>query len=227
MEIVKGALPSVLSKLGGLLINEYNLQKGLKGEITDLETELERMQGALEKLSSIPPKQVDTQDKIWAKLVRELSYDIEDSIDTFMVHDKGSDDLGIKNFIDRSFHLWSQFCIRRNNANEIRGIKRQARELSEQSVRYKIDTDVARPVMIDTRVFARYKKVTDLVGIDEQRDALNKILMEGGQVSKQQDNIVPIVGFGGLGKTTLANVVYEKLRGEIIYGDVPSTYQET
>nr|CAB3491890.1 unnamed protein product [Digitaria exilis] len=214
MEIVKGALPSVLSKLGGLLINEYNLQKGLKGEIMVLETELERMQGALEKLSSIPPEQVDKQDKIWAKHVRELSYDIEDSIDAFMVHDKGSDDLGFKNFIDRSFHLWYQFCNRRNIATEIRGIKRQARELSEQSVRYKIDTDVARPATIDTRIFARYKKVTDLVGIDEQRDALIKILIEGDQVSKQQYNIVSIVGFGGLGKTTLANVVYEKLRGQ-------------
>ncbi|KAF8768928.1 hypothetical protein HU200_007112 [Digitaria exilis] len=68
MEIVKGALPSVLSKLGGLLINEYNLQKGLKGEIMVLETELERMQAALEKLSSIPPEQVDKQDKIWASI---------------------------------------------------------------------------------------------------------------------------------------------------------------
>ncbi|KAF8673141.1 hypothetical protein HU200_048689 [Digitaria exilis] len=214
MEIVKGALPSVLSKLGGLLINEYNLQKGLKGEIMVLETELERMQAALEKLSSIPPEQVDKQDKIWAKHVRELSYDIEDSIDAFMVHDKGSNDLGFKNFIDRSFQSWSQFCIRRNIANEIRGIKRRVREVSEQSVRYKIDADVARPVMIDTHVFARYKKVTDLVGIDEQRDALINILMEGDQVSKQQYNIVSIVGFGGLGKTTLANVVYEKLRGQ-------------
>lgn len=117
MEIVKGALPSVVSKLGGLLISEYNLQKGLKGEIRVLETELERMQGALDKLSNIPTEQVDKQDKIWAKHVRELSYDIEDSIDTFMVHDKGSD-LGFKNFIDRSFHLWSQFCIRRNIATE-------------------------------------------------------------------------------------------------------------
>jgi hypothetical protein len=54
MEVVMGALPSVITKLGELLIGEYNLQKGVKGEIRFLQSELESMQGALDKISSTP-----------------------------------------------------------------------------------------------------------------------------------------------------------------------------
>jgi ATPase subunit of ABC transporter with duplicated ATPase domains len=217
MEIVTGALPTVLTKLGDLLVGEYNLHKRLKGEIRVLEAELRSMQGALEKVSSTPADQVDSQDKIWASDVRELFYDIEDSIDTFLVHrhSKGSELHGFDKFLDRSSKLWTRFRVGRKIATEIRDIRRRVVEVAEQRDRYKIQTDAThKPVTIDTRIFARYKNVTDLVGIDEERDAVINILMEGNGVSKQQDNIVSIVGFGGLGKTTLANVVYEKLRGQ-------------
>jgi len=68
-----------------------NLQKEVKGEIRFLQEELESMKAALEDISETPPDQVPRQDKIWARNVKELSYDIEDNIDTFMVQVKGSD----------------------------------------------------------------------------------------------------------------------------------------
>ena len=83
MEVVTGALPSLIPKLADLIAGEYNLQKGLKGEIKFLQEELECMKGALEDISRTPADQLPNNDKIWSRNVRELSYDIEDSIDTF------------------------------------------------------------------------------------------------------------------------------------------------
>jgi hypothetical protein len=95
-----------ITKLSDLLAREYNLQMGAKGEIQFLQAELRSMKGALEKVSNTLVDQLDIQDIIWAKDLRELSSDIADSIDTFMLC--GSDDdestklHGIRKFIDRS-----------------------------------------------------------------------------------------------------------------------------
>jgi disease resistance protein RPM1 len=63
---------------------------------------------------------------------------------------------------------------------------------------------------IDPRVVAIYAKAAGLVGIDSPRDELTKLLM----VRDQELKVSSIVGFGGLGKTTLASQVYHKLEGQ-------------
>ncbi|XP_062197033.1 disease resistance protein RGA5-like isoform X2 [Phragmites australis] len=218
MEVVMGALSRLILKLGDLLVGEYKLQKGVKGEIMFLQPELESMQGALEDISGVPSDQLDSQDKIWASDVRELSYDMEDSIDMFMVRCNGGEPAagphGMRVFMERSLDLLTRFKIRRQIATDIRDIKRRVIEVRERRERYKIDGVVAKHAVVDPRLLAHYTKVAELVGIDDTRDELIKILIEGNQVSKQQGKIISIVGFGGLGKTTLANAVYEKLRGQ-------------
>ena len=57
---------------------------------------------------------------------------------------------------------------------------------------------------VDPRLCALYKDDTELVGIDEPRDEICKWLSEKeGETLK----FVSVVGYGGLGKTTLANQV--------------------
>ncbi|TKW01916.1 hypothetical protein SEVIR_8G209450v4 [Setaria viridis] len=173
------------------------------------------MKAALEKLSEAPADWLDRQDKIWARDVRELSYDIEDSIDTFMVRGRGNEQAkGFKKYIDRSLDLLTRFKFRHKIATEIRGIKGRVIEVCDRRERYKIDSVVAQGVKttVDPRLLAQYTKETELVGIDEARDEISKILVEGNE--EVSDKIVSIVGFGGLGKTTLANVVYQKLRAQ-------------
>ncbi|VAH54732.1 unnamed protein product [Triticum turgidum subsp. durum] len=220
-QAVIGAMGTLLPKLADLITNEYNLQRGVRGEIMFLKAEMESMETALLRISEAPIDQPpDIQVKLWAKQVRDLSYDLEDSIDKFMVrietHGRPEKSHSFRNFIDKSLSLLTKGKIRHKIGLDIKDIKSRIKEVSERRDRYKVDSvAAAKPVgpAIDTlRLSALYKKATELVGIDENSLEVVEMLTEGDMVSQKQLKVVSIVGFGGLGKTTLANAVYEKLK---------------
>src|SRR4051812_19562151 len=89
MEVVTGAMGSLLPKLGKLLMKEYNLHKSVKLDIESLSREMKSMHAALLKVAEVPRDQLDEQVNLWADEIRELSYNMDDIVDNFMVHVDG------------------------------------------------------------------------------------------------------------------------------------------
>ena len=126
MQALTGAMSNLLPKPADLL-KEYKLQKSIQGEIMFLETELEHMETTFLKVSEVPIDQPpDFQVKLWARDVRELSYDIEDDVDTFMVWVDACAPKNlhsIKGFINRSINLMKKGVIHRKIDIDIKDIK--------------------------------------------------------------------------------------------------------
>lgn len=165
------------------------------------------MKGAIEEITKAPSDELDVQDKTCASDVRELSNDIEDSIEPFMVQCTGSEPsraLGFKAFIVRSVDLLTRFDIRQRIAAVLRDIKWRVIEASERRERYRIDGVVAKLASADRRLLAHYTKARELVGIGDKTDELIKMLTEGQKGTKCPSR-----------KTALANVVYEKYKRTI------------
>ncbi|CAN6293154.1 unnamed protein product [Urochloa humidicola] len=77
MDLVAGAMGSLLPKLCELLKEEYSLHSRAKNQVRSLALELESAHAALRKLAAVPPDQLDEQVRVWAREVREASYDME------------------------------------------------------------------------------------------------------------------------------------------------------
>jgi disease resistance protein RPM1 len=144
MDFATGALGALLPKLAQLLRDEYKLQKGVRKDIEFLTSELETMHAALRKVGEVPREQLEELQRIWARDVRELSYDMEDTVDTFMVRrvQEGAatpSKRSAKRFIKKIINIVNKARTRREVAQEIKGIKERVREVAERRDRLEIN----------------------------------------------------------------------------------------
>jgi len=91
MSVVTGALGSLAPKLLQLLHDEYKLQKSVRKQVQWLHSELESIYAFLGEVAEVPWDRLNGQVKVWAREVREASYDMEDVLDTFLVRVEGGE----------------------------------------------------------------------------------------------------------------------------------------
>ncbi|EAY81541.1 hypothetical protein OsI_36709 [Oryza sativa Indica Group] len=138
MEVVAGAMGPLLGKLGELLKDEFRLEKKVRKGIRSIETELTMKHAAIHKVDSVPLDQLDEQVRIWAGKVRELSYDMEDVIDVFMVRvEKGprpDADAGtnLKNRVTKFLKKTTSLFRKGKDLHQIASAIEEAQELVKQ-----------------------------------------------------------------------------------------------
>ncbi|CAO2203424.1 unnamed protein product [Urochloa humidicola] len=225
MDLVVGALSGVVDalpgKLGALLEQEYALLSGVRDDVRFLQTELGSMRAAIHHCESL--EHPDSQTGAWIGRVRELAYDIEDWVDLFAIRvdaaaggaaaagPPASTCSRILGWFRRGADKVTTLPFRHVVANELKDIKERVVELSEQRKRYSVGplagAATYRPV--DPRMAALFVEADRLVGLDRQVEEVSRILMDAGS---EKLKFVSIVGMAGSGKTTLANVVFKRLK---------------
>ncbi|WVZ96518.1 hypothetical protein U9M48_042148 [Paspalum notatum var. saurae] len=225
-----GAIGSLLPKLGLLLNNEYDLQKGVKEKIGHLSRELKAAKTPLTIIGDVPWDELNPQVRLWARDVREASYDMEDIIDTFLVRvvgaPPGPTEPRVFGRLKKNMgSLFQKSKARRKISKLTQDISDKLNEVEARRDRYKVVDSIAAMSSasvkkIDPRLLNVHKSVKEFVGLEGPMDDLINKLSLGSDEDESDTNIkiVALVGIGGLGKTTLAKAVYEKLKSHFECG---------
>ncbi|KAL6646462.1 hypothetical protein ACP70R_018070 [Stipagrostis hirtigluma subsp. patula] len=207
----QGVMGAIAEKLRALLGDEYALHAGVRGDIDFLQSELQCMQAFLLDYARCQTPTALVKD--WAREVQVLAYDVEDAVDEF-THRVGPAPAWIP---AKATHFVSTLMARRRIAEQARGLRARALEASERRKRYESDllppSGAASPgLRLPSTVYAEMANQSDLVGVDGPRDEIiGRLTDAGANEASGRRRVASMVGFAGVGKTTLAMAVYRSL----------------
>ncbi|XP_047078945.1 putative disease resistance RPP13-like protein 3 [Lolium rigidum] len=204
LSMARSMVGGALSKAASAATDEMSLLMGVRKDIWFIKDELETMQAFL--VAAAAMKEKDLLLKVWAKQVRDLSYNIEDCLGEFMVH------VASQSLSRQLMKLKDRHRI----AVQIRDLKSRVEEVSNRNTRYNlIDKNQILTRAIEERDSCMEDirnqsgsniDESELVGFSEPKKELVELLDVHARNGPAQ--VVCVVGMGGLGKTTLTRKVY-------------------
>ncbi|KAA8518009.1 hypothetical protein F0562_015483 [Nyssa sinensis] len=203
---------NILLKLGSSALQQIGLAWGVTKELEKLKKTISTVRNVL--LDAQEQQISNRAVKEWLERLNDIVYDVDDLVDEFAtdaqrrkVEIHGSIIREVRYFFTRS----NPFKFRYGMGRKIRDVRERLDEVAKDMRDFKfvvrqVDRPIERRVRQETYSFPS----SNVVGRENDKEAIIQLLMHS--TDEENVSIIPIVGLGGLGKTTLAQLVYNDYR---------------
>eukprot|EP00268_Persea_americana_P061574 TRINITY_DN7790_c0_g1_i4.p1 TRINITY_DN7790_c0_g1~~TRINITY_DN7790_c0_g1_i4.p1 ORF type:complete len:244 (-),score=40.19 TRINITY_DN7790_c0_g1_i4:91-822(-) len=204
----EAVVPYIVGKLGDLLIQEAQLLFGVREGIEGIKNELEWMQRFLKDADS--KQNTNALVKKWVSDIRDVSYEIEDVIETFIYSQRRRHGL-----VGRVKKGISEPQTRHKVGKQIEQIKQKIGDISRRRDDYCIrdinegrqEASSSRQSLEEGRRFSALLEEPEVVGQQEEISTLKKQLING----EQRRCVISIFGMGGSGDISIPHAATSAL----------------
>ncbi|KAJ0974659.1 hypothetical protein J5N97_016624 [Dioscorea zingiberensis] len=216
-EAVLSALMEVLfEKLAVAALDEYQSLRNVKKELQNLSTTLSSIQDLLEDAEEKQLKEKPVGR--WLMKLKDVAYEIDDLLDNYTAAKQRSMlEAGQKKRVSLHFSCccFNKLLLDRRIAHKIKGINERMANISRERdvLGLQVLGGMNRVEIQERPQTSSLVDGSDVYGREKDKDNIVKMLLAnsvGSNPSKVA--IIPIVGMGGIGKTTLTQLVYNDSR---------------
>eukprot|EP00261_Vitis_vinifera_P016165 XP_010644907.2 PREDICTED: putative disease resistance protein RGA4 isoform X1 [Vitis vinifera] len=210
-QIPFGVVEHILTKLGSKAFQEIGSMYGVPKEMTKLNGKLGTIKAVLLDAEEKQQQQSNRAVKDWVRRFRGVVYDADDLVDDYATHYLQRGGLGRQ--VSDFFSSENQVAFRLNMSHRLEDIKERIDDIAKEIPMLNL---TPRDIVLHTRVENSGRDThsfvlkSEMVGREENKEEIiGKLLSSKGE---EKLSVVAIVGIGGLGKTTLAQLVYNDER---------------
>ncbi|XP_030958412.1 putative disease resistance protein RGA3 [Quercus lobata] len=211
---------AIKDQLSSFIASEFSSIANVKGEVQKLESKFHTVQAMLNDAEKRQVKEEAV--KLWLDKLKDVSYLMDNVLDewnTAMIKaeiEKQQKEFGEKEKAETSAakkrKVWPLISVptlfqHRDIAHKIKELNQKLNEIDREGEMYKFaltreNEEVERPKTTS------FVDESEILGRDKVRDDLVSILLGKGSEEVRNPHVISLVGMGGIGKTTLAQLAY-------------------